>query len=413
MVKSLKNNQRSTMKILVLNCGSSSIKYNLYEMPSKILLAKGLVDKIGLNGSNITHQRKDGDKFKLEGEIVDHQAGLEYLLGILISEKHGSVGNIDEIDAVGHRVVHGGEKFNGSILITKEMIAMMEECIELAPLHNPPNLKGIYAITSLLPNIPQVGVFDTAFHQTMPSYSYLYAIPYSLYEKYKIRRYGFHGSSHRYVSERACEILGSERDKLKIITCHLGNGASIAAIKNGKSLDTSMGMTPVEGLIMGTRCGDIDAGALTYIMNKEEIGLSATNTLINKHSGIIGISGLSSDMRDIEEQALKKNNKRARLALDMYHYRIKKYIGAYTAAMGGLDLLIFTGGIGENSDFTRAEIVKDMEFFGINFDFEKNKGVRSKEMILSFDNSKVKVMVVPTNEELVIASDTFDVVTTV
>jgi acetate kinase len=413
MVKSLKNNQRSTMKILVLNCGSSSIKYNLYEMPSKILLAKGLVDKIGLNGSNITHQRKDGDKFKLEGEIVDHQAGLEYLLGILISEKHGSVGNIDEIDAVGHRVVHGGEKFNGSILITKEMIAMMEECIELAPLHNPPNLKGIYAITSLLPNIPQVGVFDTAFHQTMPSYSYLYAIPYSLYEKYKIRRYGFHGSSHRYVSERACEILGSERDKLKIITCHLGNGASIAAIKNGKSLDTSMGMTPVEGLIMGTRCGDIDAGALTYIMNKEEIGLSATNTLINKHSGIIGISGLSSDMRDIEEQALKKNNKRAKLALDMYHYRIKKYIGAYTAAMGGLDLLIFTGGIGENSDFTRAEIVKEMEFFGINFDFEKNKGVRSKEMILSFDNSKVKVMVVPTNEELVIASDTFDVVTTV
>ena len=413
MVKSLKNNQRLTMKILVLNCGSSSIKYNLYEMPSKMLLAKGLVDKIGLNGSNITHQRKDGDKFKLEGEIVDHQAGLEYLLGILISEKHGSVGNIDEIDAVGHRVVHGGEKFNGSILITKEMITMMEECIELAPLHNPPNLKGIYAITSLLPNIPQVGVFDTAFHQTMPSYSYLYAIPYSLYEKYKIRRYGFHGSSHRYVSERACEILRAERDKLKIITCHLGNGASIAAIKNGKSLDTSMGMTPVEGLIMGTRCGDIDAGALTYIMNKEEIGLSATNTLINKHSGIIGISGLSSDMRDIEEQALKKNNKRAKLALDMYHYRIKKYIGAYTAAMGGLDLLIFTGGIGENSDFTRAEIAKDMEFFGINFDFEKNKGVRSKEMILSFDNSKVKVMVVPTNEELVIASDTFDVVTTV
>ena len=411
MVKSLKNNQRSTMKILVLNCGSSSIKYNLYEMPSKMLLAKGLVDKIGLNGSNITHQRNDGDKFKLEGEIVDHQAGLEYLLGILISEKHGSVGNIDEINAVGHRVVHGGEKFNGSILITKEMIAMMEECIELAPLHNPPNLKGIYAITSLLPNIPQVGVFDTAFHQTMPSYSYLYAIPYSLYEKYKIRRYGFHGSSHRYVSERACEILGAERDKLKIITCHLGNGASIAAIKDGKSLDTSMGMTPVEGLIMGTRCGDIDAGALTYIMNKEEIGLSATNTLINKHSGIIGISGLSSDMRDIEEQALKKNNKRAKLALDMYHYRIKKYIGAYTAAMGGLDLLIFTGGIGENSDFTRAEIAKDMEFFGINFDFEKNKGIRSKEMILSSDKSKVKVMVVPTNEELVIASDTFDVVT--
>jgi acetate kinase len=400
------------MKILVLNCGSSSIKYNLYEMPAKSLLAKGIVDKIGLNGAYIKNEREDGDKTKLEGEIIDHQAGLEYLLGILISGKHGSLKKIEDIDAVGHRVVHGGEKFNGSILITKEMISMMEECIELAPLHNPPNLKGIYAITSLLPDIPQVGVFDTAFHQTMPPESYLYAIPYSLYEKYKIRRYGFHGSSHRYVSERACEIIKIKREKLKIITCHLGNGASIAAIKDGKSLDTSMGMTPVEGLIMGTRCGDIDAGALTYIMNKEEIGLAATNTLINKHSGIIGISGISSDMRDIEESALKKNNKRAKLALDMYHYRIKKYIGAYTAAMGGLDLLIFTGGIGENSDFTRAEIAKDMEFFGINFDFDKNKGLRGKEMILSKDKSKVKVMVVPTNEELVIASDTLKVIQT-
>jgi len=400
------------MKILVLNCGSSSIKYNLYEMPAKSLLAKGIVDKIGLNGAYIKNEREDGDKTKLEGEIIDHQAGLEYMLGILISGKHGSLKKIEDIDAVGHRVVHGGEKFNCSILITKEMISMMEECIELAPLHNPPNLKGIYAITSLLPDIPQVGVFDTAFHQTMPPESYLYAIPYSLYEKYKIRRYGFHGSSHRYVSERACEIIKIKREKLKIITCHLGNGASIAAIKDGKSLDTSMGMTPVEGLIMGTRCGDIDAGALTYIMNKEEIGLAATNTLINKHSGIIGISGISSDMRDIEESALKKNNKRAKLALDMYHYRIKKYIGAYTAAMGGLDLLIFTGGIGENSDFTRAEIAKDMEFFGINFDFDKNKGLRGKEMILSKDKSKVKVMVVPTNEELVIASDTLKVIQT-
>jgi acetate kinase len=398
------------MKILVLNCGSSSIKYNLYEMPEETLLAKGIVDKIGLHGSYIKNERSDGHSVKIEGEIVDHQAGLDYLLGILISKKHGSIEKIDEINAVGHRVVHGGEKFNGSILITKEMIAQMEDCIELAPLHNPPNLKGIYAITSLLPDIPQVGVFDTAFHQTMTQENYLYAIPYSLYEKYKIRRYGFHGSSHRYVSWRACEILKTKREKLKIITCHLGNGASIAAIKNGRSIDTSMGMTPVEGLIMGTRCGDIDAGALTYIMNKEEIGLAATNTLINKHSGMIGISGISSDMRDLEEAANKKNNKRAKLALDMYIYRIKKYIGSYAAAMGGLDLLIFTGGIGENSEYIRSEVCREMEFFGIDFNHEKNKGLKAKEMIITKDKSKVKVIVVPTNEELVIASDTYEVI---
>lgn len=398
------------MKILVLNCGSSSIKYQLYEMPEKTLLAKGLVDKVGLGGAYIKHERSDGKKANIEGEIIDHQAGLEYLLGILTSKKYGSLNKMEDIGAVGHRVVHGGEKFNGSIFITKEMIAMMEECIELAPLHNPPNLKGIYAIQNLLPDIPQVGVFDTAFHQTMTPESYLYAIPYSLYEKYKIRRYGFHGSSHRYVSDRACEILGDKKENFRMITCHLGNGASIAAIKNGKSVDTSMGMTPVEGLIMGTRCGDIDAGALTYIMNKEEIDLAATNTLINKHSGMIGISGVSSDMRDIEEEAFKKNNKRAKLALDMYHYRIKKYIGAYMAAMGGLDVLIFTGGIGENSVNTREEICKDMEFFGINFDFEKNKEVKGNELILSKDDSKVKVIVIPTNEELVIATDTMEVI---
>lgn len=398
------------MKILVLNCGSSSIKYQLYEMPDKIMLAKGLVDKIGLGGSYIKHERNDGKKANISGEIVDHQAGLEYLLGLLISQKYGSLNKIEDINAVGHRVVHGGEKFNGSILITQEMIAMMEECIELAPLHNPPNLKGIYAIQNLLPDIKQVGVFDTAFHQTMTPEKYLYAIPYSLYEKHKIRRYGFHGSSHRYVSDRACEILKTRKEDVRMITCHLGNGASIAAIKNGKSIDTSMGMTPVEGLIMGTRCGDIDAGALTFIMNKEEIDIATTNTLINKHSGMIGISGISSDMRDIEDEAIKKNNKRAKLALDMYHYRIKKYIGAYIAAMGGLDYLIFTGGIGENSAHTRSEVCKDMEFLGINFDFEKNKGIKGKELVISKDDSRIKVLVIPTNEELVIAIDTMEVI---
>ncbi len=398
------------MKILVLNCGSSSIKYNLYEMPDKKLLTKGIVDKIGLNGAYIKNERNDGHTCKIEGEIVDHQAGLDYLLGILISKKHGSIEKIEDINAVGHRVVHGGEKFNGSILITKEMIAMMEECIELAPLHNPPNLEGIYAITALLPDIPQVGVFDTAFHHTMPQEHYLYAIPYSLYEKYKIRRYGFHGSSHRYVSERACEILKLKKDNLKIITCHLGNGASIAAIKNGRSIDTSMGMTPVEGLIMGTRCGDIDAGVLTYIMNREEIGIAATNTLINKHSGVVGISGISSDMRDIMEAAFNKNNKRAKLSLDMYIYRVKKYIGSYAAAMGGLDLLIFTGGIGENSDYIREEVTRDLEFLGLHFDADRNKALKAKDMIISRERSKVKVMVIQTNEELVIASDTYDVI---
>jgi acetate kinase len=398
------------MKILVLNCGSSSIKYQLFEMPEKTLLAKGLVDKIGLGGANIKHERNDGKKANIVGEIIYHQAGLEYLLGILVSQKYGSLNKIEDIEAVGHRVVHGGEKFYGSILITKEMIAMMEECIELAPLHNPPNLKGIYAIQNLLPDIKQVGVFDTAFHQSMTPETYLYAIPYSLYEKYKIRRYGFHGSSHRYVSDRACEILKSKKENVRMITCHLGNGASIAAIKNGKSIDTSMGMTPVEGLIMGTRCGDIDAGALTFIMNKEEIDIATTNTLINKHSGMIGISGISSDMRDIEDEAFKKNNKRAKLALDMYHYRIKKYVGSYIAAMGGLDYLIFTGGIGENSANTRAEVCRDMEFLGINFDFEKNKGIKGNEFVISKDDSRVKVMVIPTNEELVIAKDTMEAI---
>ena len=397
------------MKIIVLNCGSSSIKYQLFDLPSKEVLAKGLVDKIGLKGSLIKHARNDGSEVKLEGEILDHQIGIEYLLGILISEKYGSIKSLDEIQAVGNRVVHAGEKVNGSVYITPEVVAALEECIDLAPLHNPPNLKGIYSITKLLPEIPQVGVFDTAFHQTMPDYVYLYGIPYSLYEKYKIRRYGFHGSSHRYVSQRAAEMLGKKLDELKIITCHLGNGASIAAIKNGKSLDTSMGMTPIEGLMMGTRTGDLDIGAFIQIMNKEEIDINTANTLVNKHSGMLGVSGVSSDMRDVEHAAAD-GNERAKVTLEMYYYRIRKYIGAYAAAMGGVDVIVFTGGVGENDSITRYLTTKDMEFMGIQFDQAKNEGLRGKEAILSKDDSRVKVMVIPTNEELVIALDTFEIV---
>ncbi|KAF0201740.1 MAG: acetate [Bacteroidetes bacterium] len=398
------------MKIVVLNCGSSSIKYQLFDLPSKEVLAKGLVDKIGLKGSLIKHSRNDGVEVKLEGEILDHQLGIEYLLGILISEKYGSMKSLNEIHAVGHRVVHAGEKFNGSVLITPEVVAALEECIDLAPLHNPPNLKGIYSITDLLPSIPQVGVFDTAFHQTMPDYVYLYGIPYSLYEKYKIRRYGFHGSSHRFVSQRACEILGRNIEDLKIITCHLGNGASIAAIKNGKSLDTSMGMTPIEGLMMGTRTGDLDIGAFIQIMNKEEIDIAIANTLVNKHSGMLGVSGVSSDMRDVENAAAD-GNERAKVTLEMYYYRIRKYIGSYAAAMGGVDVIIFTGGVGENDATTRYLATRDMEFMGVDFDQTKNAGLRGKEAILTSDSSRVTVMVVPTNEELVIALDTYEIVT--
>ena len=397
------------MKIIVLNCGSSSIKYQLFEMPSQEVLAKGLVDKIGLKGSLIKHQRNDGVEVKLEGEILDHQSGIEYLLGVLVSEKYGSIKNVNEIDAVGHRVVHAGEKFGGSVAITPEVVSALEECIDLAPLHNPPNLEGIYSITRLLPHIPQVGVFDTAYHQTMPDYIYLYGIPYSLYDKYRIRRYGFHGSSHRYVSQRACEMLNVDINTQKIITCHLGNGASIAAIKNGQSIDTSMGMTPLEGLIMGTRCGDLDVGAVLHIANKEDIGLSTVNTLLNKHSGMLGISGISSDMRDIEKAAVE-GNQRAKVALQMYRYRVIKYIGAYAAAMNGLDTIIFTGGIGENDYETRSEILDNLSFLGLEYDKDLNHGLRAKEVILSTDKSKVRVMVVPTNEELVIAKDTYNIV---
>lgn len=393
------------MKIIVLNCGSSSIKYQLFDSAESEVLAKGVAEKVGLHGSFIKHERGDGTKVKLEGEILDHQQGIEYILGILKSEKYGSLKSFDEIDAVGHRVVHGGETFKDSVLITDEVIEKMKESIDLAPLHNPPNLKGIYAMQNLLPDVPQVGTFDTAFHQTMPAHAYMYAIPYSLYTKYALRRYGFHGSSHKFVSGRAAEILEKDIKDLKIITCHLGNGASVAAVKNGQSIDTSMGLTPVEGLIMGTRTGDLDLGVLIYIMQKEGIDSHNANTLINKHSGMLGITGISSDMREIEDAAADGND-RAVLGLDMYHYRIRKYIGAYAAAMGGVDVIVFTGGVGENSPESREEICKDFEYLGLEFDKSANDGVRGKEKVISAGDSKVTAMVVPTNEEYVIASDT-------
>ena len=396
------------MKIIVLNCGSSSIKYELFDMPSKQVLAIGLVEKIGLKGSAIKHRRGREAEVKIEGEILDHNQGIEYLLGVLSSKEYGSLKDLEEINAVGHRVVHGAEEFSGSVLIDDKVIDVLEKSSELAPLHNPPNLKGIYAMKLLLPDVPQVAVFDTAFHQSMPEHVYLYGIPYILYEKYKVRRYGFHGTSHKYVSKKACEILNLPYEKQKIISCHLGNGASVTAIKEGKSFDTSMGMTPTEGLIMGTRTGDIDPGALLFIAEKEKTSISYTRTLINKFSGMLGISGVSSDMRYIEEAA-EKGNHRAKVALEMFAYHVKKYIGSYAAALGGVDVLIFTGGIGENDTETRANILNGLEFLGIKTDPEKLK-VRGKEIILSTDDSPVKVIVVPTKEELMIAVDTYEIV---
>ncbi len=394
------------MKILVLNCGSSSVKYKLFDMNVRKVVGFGGVEKIGMKGSFLKHTREDGEKVILEGEVLEHQVAIEYILGVLTSKKHGCLNDLDEISAVGHRVVHGGEQFNSSVIITEEVIRKVESCIEIAPLHNPPNLAGIYAISEMLPLIPQVAVFDTAFHQTMPEYAYMYGIPYSLSKKYAIRRYGFHGTSHRYVSQRACEFLGLDYQKTKIVTAHIGNGASITAIENGKSVDTTMGFTPVEGLMMGTRSGDIDLGVVTYLMEKEMIGTSAATTLFNKHSGVLGVSGLSSDMRDIEK-AISEGNQRAKLALDMYEYRIKKYIGAYAAALNGFDVLVFTGGVGENQTATREKICKGLTFMGIEVDSEVNK-IRGEEILISTKNSKVKVVVIPTDEEYMIAADTME-----
>ncbi|MGC3977306.1 MAG: acetate kinase [Paludibacteraceae bacterium] len=396
------------MKILVLNCGSSSVKYKLFDMQTGEVLGSGGVEKIGMKGSFLKHTRKDGQKVILEGEVLEHQLAIEYILGVLTSKKHGSIESLDEIDAVGHRVVHGGERFNSSVIITDEVIKKIEECIEIAPLHNPPNLSGIYAVQELLPHAAQVAVFDTAFHQTMPDYAYMYSIPYSLYKKYGIRRYGFHGTSHRYVSNRVCDFLKIDKNNTKIITAHIGNGASITAIKNGISVDTSMGFTPVEGLMMGTRSGDVDLGVVTYLMDKEIIGTAATSTLFNKHSGVLGISGISSDMRDIEN-AIADGNERATLALAMYEYRIKKYIGSYVATLNGVDVIVFTGGVGENQTVTRERVCEGLSFFGIEIDKEKNK-IRGEELVISTPQSKVTVVVVPTDEEFMIASDTLELV---
>lgn len=378
-------------------------------MKSKEVIAQGGIEKIGLKGSFLKFPLPNGDKVVLEGEILEHKSGIEYILGVLTSKKYGCITSLDEIDAVGHRVVHGGEKFNKSVLITNDVIEKVVECIDLAPLHNPPNLAGIDAVKDLMGDIPQVAVFDTAFHQTMPSSAYMYGVPYSLYEKYAIRRYGFHGTSHRYVSRRVCEFLNVPYESQKIVSAHIGNGGSLAAVKNGESVDTSMGMTPVEGLLMGTRAGDVDAGVLSFIMEKENVGPQTMSTIVNKFSGLLGISGVSSDMREIRE-AVDGGNERAKLAYDMFTYRIKKYIGSYAAALGGVDVLVFTGGIGENSSITREDVCKDLEFMGVKLDLNKNNEIHGDEAIISTPDSKVKVVVIPTDEEFMIASDTMRIV---
>lgn len=393
------------MKILVLNCGSSSIKYKLFEMSDHSVLAQGGVEKIGLPDSFLQVKLPNGEKVRIEKEMPEHTVGIQLILNTLVDEKIGCLKNLNEIGAVGHRVVHGGEKFNKSVVITPEVKEMIVKCAELAPLHNPANLKGIDAIEQTLPGVPQVAVFDTAFHQTMPDYAYMYALPYELYDKYAIRRYGFHGTSHRYVSTRVCEYLGVDAADKKIVTAHIGNGGSCAAVLNGKSVDTSMGLTPVEGLVMGTRAGDLDLGAATYIMDKEGLTTAEFNNLVNKKSGLLGVSGVSSDARDIDA-AIKAGNQRANLAREMFIYRVKKYIGAYAAAMNGIDILVFTGGIGENDAFIRGEVVKGLSFLGMTLDEPKNAGSRGEEIVISTPDSKVTVCVIPTDEELMIASDT-------
>ena len=393
------------MKVLVLNCGSSSIKYKLYDMTTKEVMAQGGIEKLGLPDSFLKFTLADGSKKIIEKNMPEHTVGVELILEVLTNAEYGCIKSLEEIDAVGHRLVHGGEKFNTSVVITPEVIKQMEACTDLAPLHNPANLKGVAAITKILPNVPQVGVFDTAFHQTMPAHAYMYALPYEYYEKYGVRRYGFHGTSHRYVSRRACEFLGLDYENTKVITAHIGGGGSITAVKNGKSIDTSMGLTPVEGLVMGTRCGDVDLGAMTYLMEKEGLDAAGVNAVINKKSGVMGVSGVSSDMRDIEA-AIAAGNERAKLALDMFEYRLLKYIGAYTAALNGVDVLVFTGGIGENQMQTRDYICRGLEYLGVKYDAELNGKSRGEEIEISTPDSKVRVVVIPTDEELTIASDT-------
>jgi acetate kinase len=394
------------MTILVLNCGSSSIKYQLFNMSDRAeVLAKGLIERIGLTDGILTHKPAGKDPYKVILDIPDHTVGINMVMEALVNPVHGVIRDVCEIKAVGHRVAHGGENFRESVLIDNDVKRDIEKCAELAPLHNPAHLKGILSCEKLLPGIPQVAVFDTSYHQTMPDYAFMYAIPYEYYEKYRIRKYGFHGTSHRYVAEKACKMLGIDLHNSKIITCHLGNGASITAVQNGKSIDTSMGFTPVDGLIMGTRTGEIDPGVLLYLADKEELSVSGVNNMINKRSGVAGISQLSSDMRDLEIAA-NAGNPKALLALNMYAYKIKKFIGAYVAAMNGLDLLIFTAGVGENDFNARKMICTGMEYMGIEIDTEVNHGVKGKDLVISKPSSKVKVMVVTTDEELVIASDT-------
>ena len=398
------------MKILVLNCGSSSIKYKLFDMTTKEVMAQGGIEKIGLPGSFLKLTLPNGEKKILEKDVPEHTTGIDFILNTLVSEEYGAIKSLDEINAVGHRMVHGGEKFAKSVLIDQEVLDTFIACSDLAPLHNPANLKGVNAVSAILPNVPQVGVFDTAFHQTMPDYAYMYAVPYELYTKYGVRRYGFHGTSHRYVSKRVCEFLNIPVEGTKIITCHVGNGGSITAVKDGKSVDTSMGLTPLEGLMMGTRSGDIDGGAVTYIMEKEGLDATGISNLLNKKSGVLGVFEKSSDMRDLESAAAA-GEPRAVLAENMYFYRIKKYIGAYAAAMGGVDVIVFTGGVGENQANARSGACEGLEYMGVKVDAEKNK-TRGVEAIISTDDSKVKVVVIPTDEELMIASDTMDILST-
>ncbi len=389
----------------MLNCGSSSVKYKLINVDDKKTLAEGGVEKIGIPGSFLKFRLPDGSKKVIDEVIPDHRKAIMDILNILTDPTYGCISSFKEIDAVGHRVVHGGEKFNKSVLINDEVIEKIKECYDVAPLHNPVNMAGIDAITELMPGVPQVAVFDTAFHQTMPAEAYMYALPYELYTKYSVRRFGFHGTSHRYVARRVCDFLGIPYENQRIITCHIGNGGSITAVKDGKSIDTSMGLTPVEGLMMGTRVGDVDPGALTFIMDKEHLDTKQLSNLINKKSGVLGISGISSDMRDIDA-AIAEGNERAKLALDMYIYRIIKYIGAYTAVLNGVDIIVFTGGVGENQQPLRKAVCEHLSYLGVKIDDAVNASSRGEEKVISAADSKVKVVVIPTDEELMIARDT-------
>ncbi len=396
------------MKVLVVNCGSSSLKYQLIDMPSEELLCKGLVERIGIDGSVIKHEKIGQEKFVLETPMKDHTEAIGHVIDAILDAEHGVAKSMDEIGAVGHRLVQGGEKFTSSCLITDEVIKAVEELSYLAPLHNPANLLGVEACKKLMPITPMVGVFDTAFHQTMPPESYLYALPYEYYTKYGVRRYGFHGTSHRYITARAAEMLGKNINDVNLVTCHIGNGASCTAVKNGKCFDTSMGLTPLEGLVMGTRCGDLDPAIIKLIADKENKSNEEIDIIMNKQSGILGLSGISSDMRDIE-MALDEGNDRARLAWTVFAHRIKHYIGAYLAELGGADAIVLTAGVGENSILMRATICEGLEGLGINLDPVANN-VRGQEKVPSTPDSKIKILLIPTNEELMIAKDTYGIV---